>query len=109
MPKITFETDDIDFEEVKYDVTRALLEEIADDIYHDNTEWWAEQICKPLLTNIKEELNKPDNSLLKELFNELVIDYLDEVSVKDIVKEVVEEHIKDRVEDLLTAFINSKK
>lgn len=109
MTKITFETDDINFEEAKYDVARAFLEEVAEDIYRGNADWWAEQICKPLLTNIREELNKPDNSLLKELFNELVTDYLDEVSVEDIIKEVVEEHIKDRVEDLLTAFINSKK
>lgn len=109
MTKITIDVDGLEIEGVKDEVTRALLEEIADDIYHGDTEWWAEQICKPLLTNIREELNKPDNSLLKELFNELVTDYLDEVSVKDIVKEVVEEHIKDKVEDLLTAFIYSKK
>ena len=109
MTKITFEIDDLNLQEARSDVSRAFLEEVAEDIYKGDAGWWAEQICQPLLTTIKEELSKPDNKLLKKIFNELVTDYLDEVSVEDIVREIIEERIKDKIDSLLTAFISNIK
>ena len=100
---IPIETDDI----INSIELGHIVDAIADDILKQNPQWWSEQICKPLLTELKKVFKQPCSEIVKECVKEVLVDVIDceqmEQIVKDTIVDIVETDVRVKVNRLLKA------
>lgn len=93
MTEITITKDDILQKYLEELDTSSIVSDISYDISTNDPEWWAEQICKPLLPDIRKIIQDKSSELLKCIVEEVINDSYRTVEqqIKDILYDVVKD------------------
>lgn len=86
----------------------SLIQELAEDICKGAPDWWAEQICKPLLPYIQKQIEDSASELLKGIVSEVYNNNYRTIErqVDNILDEVVRERAEEYVKKLLKGLHN---
>lgn len=99
MTNITIPIEDV----VDYDqLSDAIIENLSEDIHHQNPEWWAEKVCKPLQEELKILLE--DRTLIQNSITQILTDYVGFDYIKDKVDRAIREQVQAEVKARLNNF-----
>lgn len=99
MTNITIPIEDV----VDYDqLSDAIIENLSEDIHHQNPEWWAEKVCKPMQGELK--LLLEDRTLMQNSFAQLLEDYVGVDYIRDKVDRAISEQVRAVVREKMQDF-----
>ena len=99
MTNITIPIEDV----VDYDqLSDSIIENLSEDIHHQNPEWWADKVCKPMQADLKKLLK--DKQLIQNSFAQLLEDYVGVDYIRDKVDRAIKEQVQAEVKARLNNF-----
>ena len=103
MTEITITKDDILQKYLEELDTSSIVSDISYDISTNAPEWWAEQICKPLLPDIRKIIQDKSSELLKCIVEEVINDSYR--TVEQQIKDILYDVVKDKTDVIINKLL----